>query len=63
MHACDGLEKNDKKLDPHWIADHTSLMLGYTDGISNTVSLVMDSWSYIINVTLYGLNKQHSNIG
>ena len=41
MHAaCDGSEKKDKKLNPHWIADHASFMLGYTDGISNTVSLV-----------------------
>ena len=36
----EGSEKKDKILNPHWIADHASFMLGYTDGISNTVSLV-----------------------
>ena len=39
MHACDGSEKKDKKLNSHWIADYASFMLGYTDGIGNTVSL------------------------
>ena len=37
MHACDGSEKKIKK---HWIASHASIMLDYTDGISNIVSLV-----------------------
>ena len=48
MHACDGSgEKKNKKLNPHWIADHASFMLGYTDGI----------------VRLYGWDKQHSIVG
>ena len=41
MHARDGSEnKKDKKLNPHWIDAHASFILDYTDGISNTVSLV-----------------------
>ena len=34
------VQKKDKKLNAHWIADHASFMLGYTEGISNTVSFV-----------------------
>ena len=40
MNACDGSEKRIKELNPHLIADYALFMLGYTDGISNTVSLV-----------------------